>query len=134
MKRIVLALCGALALAGCGISLGDAASAGAGAVDAAGAAAPVEAANRTVLDEQAITGVELAYKAARLLVETGTDAGLIKGPAATRAAELDNQAFAALAVARAAYRTGNAESYRAAVAQAEQAVAGILTLARKPGA
>lgn len=137
MKRLILCLCAlpalALTLASCGLSVGDAASAGATVVDNVGVSAPVVAADRTVLDEQAITGVELAYKAARLTIETGVDAGLIKGATATRVAALDNQAFLALGIARGAYRTGNAANYKAAVAEAGGAVAEILSLIRKPG-
>lgn len=136
MKRPFLCLIAAafaLAASGCGLSARDAAGAGATVADTAGATAPGTIADRTVLDEQLITGAELAYKAARLAVETLTDAGLIKGQTAARVAALDEQAFAALGVARAAYRAGNAESYRAAVTQAEQAVDGIVSLIRKPG-
>ena len=137
MKRLILCLCAvpalAMTLAGCGLSASDAASAGATVVDNIGVTAPGVLADRTVLDEQAITGVELAYKAARLTIETGVDAGLIKGETATRIAALDNQAFLALGIARGAYRTGNAASYKAAVAEAGGTIADILSLIRKPG-
>ncbi len=135
MKRLILFLLAApaLALAGCGVSLTDAASAGAGAADAVGAPAPVAAADRTVLDEQAMTSVELAYKAARIAVETGVDAGLIKGAAAARVADLDNRAFLALGVVRGAYRTGNAASYQAALTEVRGAVEALLALTGKNG-
>jgi hypothetical protein len=134
MKRTILCLAAALALSGCGLSLGDTASAGATVADAAGAPAPVAAADKTRLDEAVITGAELAYKAARLSVETLTDAGQIKGATARRVAELDNQAFLALAVARGAYRAGNSASNQAAEAEARRAVSDLLTLVSKPGA
>jgi hypothetical protein len=92
---------------------------------------PATVADKTVLDEQGILACELAYKAARIAVETGVDAGLIKGQAATRFASLDNRAYAALGVARAAYRTGNAASYAEALRQAQTAISGLLALTGK---
>lgn len=118
MKRLIFAACAALALSGCGLT-------GLGSVPAA----PVEAADQTVLDEQAALSIELAYKAARLAIETAVDAGAIRGEQATRFAELDNRAYAAVLAARRAYRAGNAVSYGAAVAEARAAITDILDLA-----
>lgn len=118
MKYLYLAILAPLALSGC-TGLGNLAGL---------PQAPVEAADSTVLDEQAALAVELAYKAARLAVETGVDAGAIRGEQATRFAELDNQAFAAVQAARRAYRAGNAVSYGAALAEARGAIADILAL------
>lgn len=89
--------------------------------------APVTVAQTSVLDEQGAIGVELAYKAARLAVETAVGAGLIKGQRAVTVAQLDNRAFAAVTAVRAAYRTGNAVNYAAALLDAQRTVAALLT-------
>ena len=91
-------------------------------------ASPVAAANQTVLDEQAMLAVELAYKAARTAAELAVDTGLLEGPAAARVAELDNKAFRAVAVVRSAYATGNAGSYGEALSEARAATAELLAL------
>ena len=90
---------------------------------------PGAVASQTVKDEQAILAVELAYKAARLSIETGVDAGLIKGERATQFAALDNRAYSAVQIARDAYAAGNAADYVAAVARARSAVEAMLALA-----
>jgi hypothetical protein len=90
--------------------------------------APVDVANKTVLDERAAIGVELAYKAARLAIETAVDAGLVKGQRATAIAELDRTAYKAVLAARAAYRTGNAPAYDAALLQAQVAISSITSI------
>jgi len=127
LKRLYFALCASLALCAC--SLGGLASTGAAVADAAGAPAPASVANKTVLDEQAALGVELAYKAARLSMETAVDAGLLKGAGATKAAAIDNQAYLAVATVRQAYRAGNAASYKEAL-EAARAVISDLIAAR----
>lgn len=119
MKKVVLALC--LALGACN---------GVGALTGL-PPSPVAAADRTVLDEQAITAVELAYKAARIAVETSVDAGFIKGAAATKVAALDDKAYAAVRVARGFYAAGNATGYFSAIGQAKAAVADLLALTGK---
>lgn len=125
MKRLLYAaLCGAMMLASC---------------TAVGPAnllppSPAAAANKTVLDEQGALAAELAYKAARIAVETGVDAGLIKGTAAARVAQLDQAVFVALGQVRTAYRAGNATSYAAALTEARNAVGGLLALTGKTGA
>lgn len=118
MKRLYLAILAPLALPGCA-GLASLASV---------PTAPVEAADSTVLDEQAALAVELAYKAARLAVETGVDAGVVRGERAAQLAEIDNKAFAAVQAARRAYRAGNATSYGAALAEARAAIADMLAL------
>jgi hypothetical protein len=115
--KLLLALCAPLALAGCGF--GSVASV---------PPAPVAVADQTVLDEQAALAVELAYKAARLAAELGVDAGVIRGANAARVAALDNAAYQAVLAARAAYRTGNADTYKSALVQARTSVAALLAL------
>ncbi len=118
MNRLFLAILAPLALSGC-----------AGLSTLAGLpSAPVAVADETVLDEQAALSIDLAYKAARLAIETGVDAGVIRGERAARLAEVDNQAFAAVQAARRAYRAGNATSYGAALAEARAAIADMLAL------
>jgi hypothetical protein len=83
---------------------------------------PGSVANRTVLDEQIGSAVELAYKAARTAMETAVDAGLIKGALATKVALADNKAFAATQAVQRAYRAGNASNYAVAATQAQAAI------------
>lgn len=93
-------------------------------------ASPAAVANTTVLDEKLAITAEATYKAARLAIETATDAGLIRGANATKAAALDNRAFAAVQKVRTAYRTSNAASYGAAYAEANQLISDLLALIR----
>ena len=116
MKRLIFAALLAVNLAGCSLS------------GLASAPSPVTVADRTVLDEQGALAVELAYKAARLGVETAVDAGLIKGDAALRFAILDARAFQAVTAARRVYQTGNAPSYGAALTNARAAISELLAL------
>lgn len=88
--------------------------------------APVEGADQTVLDEQAMLAAEVAYKAARLAVEAGVDAGLVHGERATRLAAADRAAYAALGQLRAAYRAGNASSYASALSEAQGAISSMI--------
>jgi hypothetical protein len=81
-------------------------------------ASPQVAADRTTLDEQALLGVELAYKAARIAVEVYVDSGHCTGACATRFRDLNRRAYAAVNAARAAYRAGNATGYIAALGEA----------------
>lgn len=92
---------------------------------------PAAVANSTTLDEQGALAAELAYKAARIAVETGVDAGAIKGATATRFAALDSKAYAALGKVRAAYRAGNAATYASALTEARSAVSALLDLTGK---
>lgn len=77
---------------------------------------PSSLAEQTKIDEQSINTLELAYKTWRLAVETGINAGQIKGQLAGRVAQLDNQLYQALVAAETAYKGANAASYDAAVA------------------
>lgn len=76
---------------------------------------PGTIANSTKLDEQAAVTAQLAYKSWRIAVETGINAGLIKGQLATKIAGLDNQLYSALQAVDAAYASGNASSYASAI-------------------
>lgn len=89
---------------------------------------PAAVANETALDERAAIGAELAYEAFRTAAELAVDAGLLRGETASRVAALDNRAYQALAVARAAYDAGNAETYASALGNANSAVAEALAL------
>lgn len=124
----IVALFAALALTGCGLNAGTVASAGAATADAIGAPPPVAVADATVLDERAILALELAYKAARIAVELSVDTKVVWGATAARVAEYDNKAFLALTVARSAYRTGNASSYKTALSEAQAAISQLLSL------
>lgn len=123
MRRLILAACAALALSG--LALTGCSLAG---LKAGIPASPAAVADSTVKDEQTLRGVELAYKAARLAMETAVDAGLLKGQRATQVAAFDNRAYQAILTARAAYRTANAPGYRAAVNEAEGLVGQFLAL------
>lgn len=130
MIRFIAALA-ALSLTACSPTAGNvqsASSAAATVADAAGAPAPASVADKSVLDEQALTAIELAYKLARTAGELAVDAGLIKGERARQLITLDNQAYLAVTVARSAYSTANASSYRDALDSANAAVAAILPL------
>lgn len=96
--------------------------------------APGAVADKMMLDEQGALAAELAYKAARIAIETGVDAGLIRGAAAAKIATLDAKAYAALGVVRKAYAAGNAVSYATAITTARAAIADLLSLTGKPGA
>lgn len=124
MKRLV-ALCLPLALMACGSMTGTFNSI---------PASPAAVANSTVLDEQGALAAELAYKAARVAVETGVDAGFIKGATAANVAKIDQRAFAALGVVRKAYAAGNATSYASALTMARVAISDLLNLTGKTGA
>lgn len=93
---------------------------------------PAELANRTELDERAALGVELAYSAFVTAAELAVDAGVLRGENATRVAALDARAYQALAVARAAYDTGNAETYSSALLNARTAIAEAVALIKGP--
>jgi hypothetical protein len=117
MIRLVLAIACSLALAACTTT-------GVPAIPDN----PAAVADSTVKDEQAQLAVELAYKAARLAVEAGVDAGVIRGERATQFAALDRKAYAAVQASRTAYRTANATSYSGAIATARSAVGQLLAL------
>lgn len=98
MRRILLISTLGLSLAACGP------------LTSAGTIAPGPVAQSTTLDEQGALGAETAYKAWRLLIETGARTGLVKGQAAAWAANTDATLFRLLGKVRAAYRLGNAAS------------------------
>lgn len=118
MKKLFATLAIALSLTGCAPLLSALTS------------TPASYANQTVLDEKGAITVELAYKAARLAVETGVEAGLIKGQRALAVADLDTRAFTAVVGVRAAYRAGNAQSYAVAIVEANAAVADLIASAK----
>lgn len=78
---------------------------------------PAEIAPNSVLDEQAVIAVQLAYKTWRLAVESGVQTGLIKGARATQVRELDARLYAALQATESAYEARNAASFEAAVVE-----------------
>jgi hypothetical protein len=125
MRRLALTVLAALsvAVASCA-GLGTAAT-----VAEAAISGPVIFADRTTADETAGQSIELAYKAARLTVETLVDSGVIHGAAAAKVQVLNRKAYAAVQAARAAYRAGNADSISKAVKEANAAVAQLLALA-----
>ena len=83
---------------------------------------PAQVANATLLDEQGALGVELAYKAFRTALEVAVDAGVLRGAAASKAADLDSRAYLATLAARGAYKAGNAANYAEAVTDARAAI------------
>jgi len=114
MRKIFTAALAALSLTGC--ALGSLPS----------VPPPAQVANATVLDEQAALGVELAYKAFRTALEVAVDAGVLRGAAASKAADLDTRAYLATLAVRGAYRAGNAANYAEAVTDARAAITAAL--------
>lgn len=84
---------------------------------------PAVIADRTVIDEKAMIGLELTHKALRLGLKKLTDAGKIKGGQALLAAQLNQRAFYAIEALHDAYAAGNARSYWEAVDRAKEAIA-----------
>lgn len=124
MKYRALLFLAPLALSGC---------AGLSALMTGVPASPAVAANKTVLDEQLLTGLELGYKGWRIGVELAVDMGRIKGAQATRIAEMDRRVYGALAVAEDAYKALNGTSYAAAIKSGQKALAdGIALMETKP--
>ena len=118
MRKLFLGLAAAsLALSGCGVArLANL------------PASPAAVANATVLDEQVASGVELAYKAARTLMELAVDTGRLKGARAAQVQAYNRKAYDAVKATRTAYRTGNAAGYFAAAKEARALVAQMLAL------
>lgn len=114
MRKLLFAAVASLGLAACVPTIGNLPS------------TPATVANETLLDERAAIAVESAYAGARTVLEALVDAGMITGTSASRAAELDRQAYSAVQRVRAAYRAGNADSYAEAVNDARRAIAGLL--------
>lgn len=115
MKRFAFALFAPLALAACSF-------AGVESVPPN----PADVADRTILDERAALGVELAYRAAGIALELAVDAGALRGEHAATAATLERRAYSAVLAVRAAYDTGNATTYANALDKARAAVAAVL--------
>lgn len=117
MRSILLiaaAACFAFALPAC--SVASAADAGAAVIGLP--SSPAAVCDRSTLDEQAGTAVELGYKLFRTGVELATDMGTIKGQRAVYFANLDNQIFTGTQAVQQAYATCNAASYKSALAHA----------------
>ncbi len=119
MKRFLIPVFAALALSSC---------AGLSGIVSRLPTAPVGVADQNTLDERGALAVELAYQAANRAAEALVDGGLIEGASATRVAELDRKAFAAVQAARRAYDTGNAASYTDALREARSEIAALLQL------
>lgn len=113
-KLILIAAALAFALPAC--SAAGIADAGAAVVGLP--ASPAAVCDRSTLDEQAGTAVELGYKLFRTGTELGVDLGVIKGQRATYFANLDNQIFTGTQAVQQAYAACNAASYKAAIANA----------------
>lgn len=92
-------------------------------------ASPSAIANGSVLDEQAGTGAEIAYKAFRVGVTTFIKAGMPgiveqqKATVAGRLRTLNNQAYTWLATVRRAYKAGNASTYNDALSEMYASIA-----------
>lgn len=110
MRRIILLVC-ALSLCACATT------------SATIPTAPSAAAQLTKVDEQAVTGAELAYKTWRIAVEAGVNAGFIKGATAAKVAQLDNQLYSALQAIEQAYAAANSNSLAAALVNFNGALA-----------
>ena len=117
MRKLLFPILAALALSGCSSIASDVIS----------APPPSAIADKTVLDEQAGTAVELAYKAARVALELAVDTGRLTGSRAAVAQDVNRKAYAAVQVARSAYRTGNAASYPQAAAEARRLIVALLS-------
>lgn len=125
MKRILLALCAVLTLSGCLP----------GSLDQTLSSAPpppAAVADRTVVDEQAMLAVELAYKGARLAAETATDAGLLRGERAARVAAIDNRTYRAVTGLRGIYRAGQGQGWLAALTDARASVTELVSAVKGP--
>jgi hypothetical protein len=118
MRKLILAVVAlfALPLAACDTLLSTAAPV------AGVPSSPVVVADKTVLDEKVGIAVETAYKAWRVAVELGIDAGFVKGAFATKLAAIDNRAYTATLAVQAAYKAGNSAGYIAAAREANAAI------------
>lgn len=76
---------------------------------------PSAVCSKTIVDEQAAVGAEVAYKTFRLAAELGVNTGAIKGATATKVAELDNRLYLYLQTAEHAYETCNSADLGAAL-------------------
>lgn len=98
------------------------------------ASGPAPLAQRTAADERALLAAELAYKAARLAVETAADAGLVTPARAPAVADADMRAYGALLALREAYKGANANDWLAALDKALKAVDGLRAALNAKGA
>lgn len=110
MRSLILIAAASLAFALPACSVADTAAAVAGLPSS-----PAAVCDRSTMDEQAGTAVELGYKLFRTGVELATDLGSIKGQRAVYFANLDNQLFAGTQAVQQAYAACNAASYKAAL-------------------
>lgn len=92
------------------------------------AVGPGVVASQTALDEKTLLAVELGYKGARTAMELAVDLGRLKGENAGKAQVFNRRAYAAVLAMRAAYRAGNSSTWLDAYAEAQAAIAGILSL------
>lgn len=122
MRKVIFGLAALAALSGCVPALAT--------VGGIASGGPRLAAERTVIDEQAAMGAELAYASATMLGRPLAMVGLIDRE---RFKALDNAAFAALGRVRAAYDAGNAASFKAGFAELKAAVKDINALAGENG-
>lgn len=115
MKRIILAI-------GLALSLGGGCVAPATVVPPA----PGVFADKTVLDEKAAIGIELAYTAAAKGSATAIRSGLVTDPSVIlRIGMVNEKAYAAVKAVRAAYKVGNAVDYAVAFHTAQVAITDI---------
>lgn len=84
--------------------------------------APATVTDRTVADEKAAIGFELAYTASSRAGTSLARAGIID---ADRWVALDARAYSALLAIRAAYRSGNSADIASAIAEFEAASAAV---------
>lgn len=106
-KTLILALCGALCLAGCATLPPPTGSAG---------PPPIVSTQGTLVDERALFAAEAAYNVAAHAYLTADDRGQL--PAGVRATARDAliKSFDALEVARRAYAAGDAPTFAAQAA------------------
>lgn len=74
---------------------------------------------QTVLDEKALYAAEAAYFGAATAAEVAVDNGYLTGPRAEQVNKAQSAAYTALLAARAAHRAGNAATYQAKIAAAQ---------------
>lgn len=106
MKRLLIPLALCLSLTAC---LGSTASI---------PTSPSAVADKTTLDEEIGLGATVAYRGAVAAARLANQIRPFNAATKARAAELDNQAFAAIKALRTAYEAGNASDYRAAATKA----------------
>jgi hypothetical protein len=118
MKRMILAVCAALALSGCA-ALGNLA----GGLPPS----PAAAADQTTLDEKAVTVAALAVDALAVSATHLVQAGVIEkgSPRALAVADGLDRARRWVNAAAAARRAGNADSYAEALTKAGEALAAV---------